>query len=134
MNEKEVEKLKSEEFKENKMVAQTQYQLIFRQFIKHKLALIGILVLVLFYTVGVFLPEFFAPYGKFTEFEDTYLPPQSVYFIDANGNFHIRPFTYEWEKKMDPDTYVRTKKILEMTYNERLVKIHEKYDFDTSKI
>ena len=38
------------------------------------------------------------------------------------------------QKKMDPDTYVRTKKILEMTYNERLVKIHEKYDFDTGKI
>ena len=34
------------------------------------------------------------------------------------------------QKKMEPDTYVRTKKILEMTYNERLVKIYEKYDFD----
>jgi hypothetical protein len=33
-------------------------------------------------------------------------------------------------KKMDSDTYVRMKKILEMSFSERLVKINEKYGFD----
>lgn len=35
-------------------------------------------------------------------------------------------------KKMDPDTYVRMKEVLQMTFNEKLVKIHQKYDFDNS--
>ena len=35
-------------------------------------------------------------------------------------------------KKMDPETYVRMKKALQMTFNQRLVKIHQKYDFDNS--
>jgi len=33
-------------------------------------------------------------------------------------------------KRMDQDTYVRMKKVLEMSFNERLVKISEKHDFD----
>ncbi len=33
-------------------------------------------------------------------------------------------------KKMDPDTYIRMKKVLEMTFDERLVKINEKHNFD----
>jgi len=35
-------------------------------------------------------------------------------------------------KKMDSDTYVRMKKILEMSFNERLEKINQKYNFDNS--
>jgi len=35
-------------------------------------------------------------------------------------------------KKMDSDTYIRMKKILEMTFNERLEKIKEKHNFDNS--
>ena len=33
------------------------------------------------------------------------------------------------QEKMDPDTYIRMKKVLEMTFDERLVKINEKYNF-----
>jgi hypothetical protein len=34
-------------------------------------------------------------------------------------------------KKMDSDTYLRTKKILENSYNERLMRIHEKHKSPT---
>ena len=34
------------------------------------------------------------------------------------------------QKQIDSDTYVRMKKILEMSFSERLVKINEKYGFD----
>ena len=37
-------------------------------------------------------------------------------------------------KKMDSDTYVRMKKVLDMTFDERLVKINEKYNFDNSAV
>lgn len=33
-------------------------------------------------------------------------------------------------KQMDPDTYVRMKKALEMSFDEKLVKIHEKYNIE----
>jgi len=35
-------------------------------------------------------------------------------------------------KKMHSDTYVRMKKILEMSFNERLEKINQKHNFDNS--
>ncbi len=38
------------------------------------------------------------------------------------------------QKKMDPATYVRMKKVLEMTFDERLVKINKKYDFGNSAV
>ena len=34
--------------------------------------------------------------------------------------------------KLDPDTYVRMKKALQLNINEKLVKIHEKYNSDNS--
>lgn len=86
-------------------VAQSQWQLIWRQFRRHKLAMGGLIVLGFFYFVGVAFPPFFAPYGKFQEFEGTYLPPQRPHFIDNEGNFHLRPFVYGWNKEMDPETW-----------------------------
>ncbi|MFW6036116.1 MAG: ABC transporter permease [Halothermotrichaceae bacterium] len=90
------------------MVARTQWYLIYRQFKKHKLAVIGLVILIIFYGAGVILPEFCAPYGKFTEFENTYLPPQPITFVDGEGDFTLRPHTYEWKKEMDPDTWQTT--------------------------
>jgi hypothetical protein len=37
-------------------------------------------------------------------------------------------------KNIDSDTYVRLKKILEMNFNDRLVKINAKHNFETSII
>jgi len=90
---------------EKDIAAMTQRQLIYRRFKKHRLAIISIFVLVLFYFVGALAPGFFAPYNKFADFEYTYLPPQPVKFIDDEGNFHFRPFTYEWKQERDPDTW-----------------------------
>lgn len=33
-------------------------------------------------------------------------------------------------KKLDTDTYIRMKKVLDMNFNEKLVKINEKYNLD----
>ncbi len=85
---------------EKKPVAQTQWQLIWKQFKRHRLAMIGLAVLTMFYLVGVLCPAFFAPYGKFQEFEDTNIPPQQLRFFDEEGNFHFRPFVYNYQKEM----------------------------------
>jgi peptide/nickel transport system permease protein len=86
-------------------VAQTQWRLILRHFMRHKLAVIGLWALAAMYLVGVVLPDFFAPYGAQTAFKDTYLPPQPVRFVDAGGRFHLHPFVYNWVKQMDPQTW-----------------------------
>jgi len=83
----------------------TYWQLIYRRFKKHRLATISFYILVLIYSVGLLAPGFFAPYNKLTQFEDIYLPPQAIKFIDEEGNFHIRPFTYEWKTERNPDTW-----------------------------
>jgi hypothetical protein len=36
------------------------------------------------------------------------------------------------QKKMDSETYVRMKEVLQMTFNDKLVKINQRYDFDNS--
>lgn len=48
--------------KSQKPVPQSQWQLIWTQFKKHKLALSGLIVLIILYFGGVLFPEFFAPF------------------------------------------------------------------------
>ncbi len=88
-----------------KPLAQTQWSLIWRAFKKHRLALFGLGILAVFYFAGVLFPAFFAPYLKFQRFENKYIPPQKIHFVDQNGNFHLRPFVYQWEQEMDPETW-----------------------------
>ncbi len=90
---------------ENKHEAKTQWFLIWKQFKKHKLAKISLIILAFFYLMGVVLPGFFAPYGKFQEFDNRYLPPQRPQFIDHEGNFHLRPFVYGVTQELDPATW-----------------------------
>ncbi len=90
---------------EERVVAQTQWRLILRAFRRHRLAVIGVWVLVALYGVGVVFPEFFAPYDVFTRFDDALLPPQRIRFVDAAGRLHLRPFVYDWIKEMDPRTW-----------------------------
>ena len=35
-----------------------------------------------------------------------YGPPQSLHFVDADGQFHLRPFTYALQYKMNPETFL----------------------------
>ena len=86
-------------------VAQTQWRLILRHFMRHKLAVAGFWALVVMYGVGVLLPDFFAPYSATTAFNDTYLPPQPLRWRDADGRLHLQPFVYNMAKRMDPQTW-----------------------------
>lgn len=86
-----VEKKKEEA---NKFYTATQFQLIWWRFRKHRLAIIGSVILSLFVLIVIFA-EFIATYG--TETRDmTYLygRPQTMRFIDSKGQFHLQPFIY----------------------------------------
>ncbi|NLG99546.1 MAG: ABC transporter permease [Chloroflexi bacterium] len=78
----------------NRYYTATQFQLIWWRFRKHRLAMIGSVVLA-FYLIVVVFAEIIAPYGTQTR-NSKYLlgQPQPPRFVDSEGNFHLRPFVY----------------------------------------
>ena len=79
------------------------WRLIFRAFFKHRLAVIGLVVLIFIYFVALFA-EFLAP----TDPEDfnadyAYAPPQALHLRDADGHWGL--FVYPYDIEVDPNTY-----------------------------
>jgi len=73
------------------------------RFLKHKLAIIGFVILSLFYLSAVFA-SFLSLNDPEEYFDDyTFSPPQFPRFIDSEG-LSIRPFYYALEKIRDPET------------------------------
>jgi len=84
----------------------SQFQLMWWKFKKHRLALVGSTILGIFVFIALFA-EFLSPYTPTARTVD-YLfgRPQVLHFIDANGKFHLRPFTYALTAAMDPKTFL----------------------------
>jgi len=82
----------------------TQWQLMVRKFRRHKLAIIGFIVLVVLYLVAIFC-EFFATYDPF-ERNTSYMlvPPQRIHWITDEG-FPLRPYVYGLKLEEDPETW-----------------------------
>jgi peptide/nickel transport system permease protein len=84
----------------------SQWELMGRKFRKHKLAVIGVVVLAVLYFLALFC-EFCSPYAPSTRSSSNlYAPPQRVRFVDDEG-FHLRPFVYAWKNSLDPKTFQR---------------------------
>jgi peptide/nickel transport system permease protein len=97
---------------EQKSTSQEKYfvasgwQLMWRKFRKHKLAMFGGSVLIVFYTVAIFC-EFFATRDIYQDSMDyVFVPPQQVHFVHE-GRFQLRPFVYGIEFSRDPETLKR---------------------------
>lgn len=85
----------------------TTFQLTVRRFNRSTLAKVGGVVVLFLLIITVFAP-FFAPYDyNRTRLGMVYVPPQRVHFVDAEGRFHLRPFTYALTPDMDPATWRR---------------------------
>ncbi len=88
---------------EERYFVATQWQLMWRKLIKHKLAMGGLFVLGCAYLAAVFC-EFVATndiYKRHTEY--IYCPPQQIHFFD-DGEFHLRPFVYGIKTARHPVT------------------------------
>ncbi len=80
-----------------------QWRLMWRQFRRHKLALIGLIVLVPIYFVAVFA-GFFAPAGSDAAHTALpYAPPQRVHFSSEQGLF-----VYGYSSTRDQETFEQT--------------------------
>ena len=91
---------------EIKYYTASQFQLMWWKFRKHRLALVGTVILAFFVFIALFA-EFLSPYAPGSR-TPNYLfgGPQVLHFVDAEGNFHWRPFTYALTAAMDPETFL----------------------------
>ena len=111
-------KEKEEVSGEERYYLASQWQLMWRKFRKHKLALFGGGVLIVLYVTALFC-EFFSPYNTYQRYPKyIYSPPQRIHFFDEEG-FHLRPFVYRLEGVRDPVT-LRTKYTLDKTKKDSL--------------
>lgn len=82
-------------------------QLVWRRFRRHKLAMAGLVVLIIFYAVAI-LCEFVAPLDPLHRFSSyIYTPPTGIHFVDDEGNFSLRPFVYGMKSQLDMETFRR---------------------------
>ena len=98
--------LSKDKFDKDEYTVLSEGQLMLRQFLKHRVAVISLIVLLLLYIIVIFA-DFFSPYGMLTNHKDyLYAPPQitKINFFDDQGNFHFRPFIYRQEAVRDPKT------------------------------
>lgn len=80
----------------------SQWRLMWWKFRKHRLAVIGLIVVVLFYAVATFA-EFVAPQAADTYLaEYVYAPPQQIHFF-RDGQF--APFVYGYTFERDPRSF-----------------------------
>ena len=81
----------------------TQWQLIRRRFMAHRLALLGIVVLVVLYA-GALFAEFVAPYDGFRRFADYQLAAPQRVRLFHDGRPVLRPFVYGLHRERHPET------------------------------
>ncbi len=84
----------------------SQTQLMWRRFLRNRLAIGGGIILICFYVVMVLFPGFFSP-NNYLRQDETHIfaPPQVPRFVDQEGNWSLRPFVYGYETTLDMARY-----------------------------
>ncbi|MFW5981278.1 MAG: ABC transporter permease [bacterium] len=97
---------KVEPDKKEKQEVLSQTSLMWRKFRRNKTAVIGLVVVIIIYLLVAFA-NFVAPY-PFNKRHTNYTnqPPQKLHIWDGNGFF--RPYIYNYERKLDQETYETT--------------------------
>lgn len=97
-------------------VSQSYWSLVWWKFKKNKLAILGGIILILFYATCGLFAEFVSPYRL--DYQTDYLKarPQRIVFKDTEGNFSLRPAVYGLDQEVDLETRQRT-----WTVNEEVI-------------
>jgi len=83
---------------------QSTKERIAKNFLKHKLGVVGLIALSIMYLLVVFA-DFIAPYNYITAHRNfVYAPPSKIRFFDEEGNWR-GPFVYGMTKVRNPVTY-----------------------------
>ena len=84
----------------------SQWQLIWRKFRRHRLAIGSLVIIIALYSIALFA-EFYSindPYKRHVKYAKA--PPQAIYFMDDAGNFQL-PFIYDLKQELDMATLKR---------------------------
>lgn len=94
-------------------VSQDYWSLVWWRFKKNRMAVVGGIMVILFYFICGALPEFFAPYTL--HFQSNFLEarPQPIVFKNQQGQFSLRPAVYGLTQEVD------------MTLRKRIYKVDE---------
>lgn len=100
---------------EDLVETRTEWQLAWRQLKKHRLALVGGVVLILMYLLAIFA-DFIAPYTEtFSDRSKNYHPPTRIHFRDIQGKLH-RPFVYNYTYQVKEGTYLEDSNVRHPIY------------------
>lgn len=81
------------------------WALVWLRFRRSRIAMVGGIMTAALTILAVFA-DFFSPLPPDRiEMTQSFVPPQSIHFIDAEGSLHLRPFTYRQVCDFDPETY-----------------------------
>ncbi|MXX27658.1 MAG: ABC transporter permease [Caldilineaceae bacterium SB0668_bin_21] len=84
---------------------ESYFQLVWQRFRKSRPAIAGGLMVLSLIILAIFA-EFFAPVDPTdANLQDSFIPPTRIRLIDAEGNFHLRPFIYNQVVTIDPKTF-----------------------------
>ena len=85
----------------------SQWQLMWRKFRRHRLAMVSLAVILLLYSIALFA-EFYSindHHKRHVKYAKA--PPHTLYFVDEDGRFHLVPFIYDVKQELDMDTLQR---------------------------
>lgn len=85
----------------------SQWQLVWRKYRRHRLAVVSTLIIAIFYFVAIFADFFAANDYQARHAELATMPPQAIHFFDEEGGFHLRPFVYNMDQTLNLDTLER---------------------------
>jgi peptide/nickel transport system permease protein len=84
---------------------ESYFQLVWRRFRRGKVSIVGMLMVLILVLLAVFA-DFFSPTSIYEiDLQASFIPPQQVHFIDHEGNFHLRPFVYNYVYTLNPTTF-----------------------------
>ncbi len=99
----EIEEVAGGTTEEERLYVAGQWKLMWWKFRKHKMALVGAVILIIFYLIGIFC-EFVAPYNPEAYFIRYKLaPPTPVRIFDSTGKLRA-PFIYHRDRSKDLET------------------------------
>lgn len=82
-------------------LSQAYWSLVWWRFRKNKLAIVGGVLVILFYTICGLFAEFFAPYQLLHQSDYLEARPQPVVFRNREGQFTLRPHVLGLEQELD---------------------------------
>lgn len=97
-----------QEKEEKESISQSYWSLVWWKFRKNCLAVIGAIILIIYFVTCVFFAEFFTPYAKETESNFIEARPTYPQFRNPDGSFTLRPFVYGLDEEIDTATRTRT--------------------------